>query len=499
MLEPVELLTNSQMALADTSTIASGIDEFDLVCSAAARVVNCIRKRFASHRQVVVLCGPGNNGADGYVTARLLRDAGIAVSVVSVVDAGKSGPVCTRARTHWGGQVTQHQHWQPDASTLVVDAMFGAGLSRALSGDAARWAENLRGANCPVLSIDVPSGLDGDTGVAEGVVVRADVTVTFFRKKPGHLLYPGRALCGELMLEDIGIAADVLTQITPQYFENTPRLWAHVWPAAHIEQHKYQRGHALVFSGPIHATGAARLSACAALRAGAGLVTLACPVDALTVVASHLTAVLIAPWADRTDFNAILDDTRKNAAVIGPGFGLDADTRDRVAQVLQRAASVVLDADALTTFESHSTQFVELLQQAAGQVVLTPHDGEYRRLFDCNGNRLERARYAARQTGAIVVLKGPDTVIAEPSGRAAVNANAPPTLATAGSGDVLAGIICGLMAQGMLAFEAACCAVWMHGECANAFGDGLIAEDLADQLPVVITRLKRQLQVDASS
>ncbi len=494
----MELLTTDQMARADALTIAAGIDEFDLVCTAAARVVNCICKRFASYRQVLVLCGPGNNGADGYVTARMLRDAGIEVSVVSVADADKPDSVCTQARTHWGEQVTQRQHWQPDASTLVVDAMFGAGLSRALVGDAARWVECLRNAKCPVLSIDVPSGLDGDSGMATGAVIDADVTVTFFRQKPGHLLYPGRALCGELVLADIGISADVLTQVTPQYFENTPQLWADAWPPTHSEQHKYQRGHALVFSGPIHATGAARLSAYAALRAGAGLVTLACPVDALTVAASHLTAVMIAPWADRTDFDGILDDTRKNAVVIGPGFGLGADTRVRVEQVLQRAASVVLDADALTAFESHGEHFVQLLQQAAGQVVLTPHDGEYRRLFHCDANRLERARHAARQTGAIVVLKGSDSVIADPTGRVAVNANAPPTLATAGSGDVLAGIICGLMAQQMPTFEAACCAVWMHSECANAFGEGLIAEDLADQLPAVITRLKGA-QVDASS
>ncbi len=495
----MELLTTDQMARADAMTVAAGVDEFALVGEAAACVAKCCLEQYSTHRKVLVLCGPGNNGADGYVVARNLSDAGLEVTVVSVVAADKLGAVCKQARRHWGGKVENASDWQPDTDTLVIDAMFGAGLSRPLGGVAARWVEILKAAECAVLSIDVPSGLDGDSGQAAGPVVKADTTVTFFRKKPGHLLYPGRALCGELQLEQIGIDTKVLATLSPRQFENVPALWAECWPAAHPEQHKYKRGHALVFSGPIHATGAARLSAYAALRAGAGLVTLACTADAVAVVAAQLTAVMVAPWVDRQSFEAILADSRKNVVVIGPGFGLGPETCDRVELVLQRAANVVLDADALTALASDGERFVQSLQSAAGQTVLTPHDGEYNRLFACQGSRLDRARHASELTGSLVVLKGPDTVIASPGGRIAINANAPPALATAGSGDVLAGLIAGLIAQQMPAFEAACCAVWMHSECANEFGEGLIAEDLADQLPAVITRLKSALQVAASS
>lgn len=489
----MELLTVGQMARADAITIAAGNSEFDLICAAAQAVAERCLQRFGDASGALVLCGPGNNGADGYVAARLLADAGLAVRVASL--GASTGEAAQRARAHWGGDIEHGVDGLTD-STLVVDAMFGAGLSRELAGDAARWVELINQSNCPVLAIDVPSGVNGDDGSAAGPVVRADATVTFFRKKPGHLLYPGRALCGELSVAQIGIENDVLAEISPRQFENTPALWRSSWPGDHHLQHKYQRGHTLVFSGPIHATGAARLSAYAALRSGAGLVTLACPREAVAVVAAQLTAVMVAPWGGGDEFGELLADKRKNAVIIGPGFGLGAGTVERVEQVLRSAQCVVLDADALSAFENHSERFVGQLRAASGQVVLTPHEGEFSRLFDCRGSRLRRAEQASRTSDTTVVLKGPDTVIAAPDGRLAINANAPPSLATAGSGDVLAGIIGGLLAQGMAAFEAACCAVWMHAECANLFGAGLIAEDLADQLPRVIGRLS---QADFSS
>lgn len=297
-------------------------------------------------------------------------------------------------------------------------------------------------------------------------------------------------------------------------FENTLPLWLDSFPWPQTDRHKYSRGHAVVISGPAHQTGAARLGARGALRVGAGLVTVASPPQSLAVNAAHLTAIMVTPFAGARDLAELLHDSRKNAVLIGPGLSVGEETRDLVATVLASSAAVVLDADALTSFaettvpgaqptpfgftakarepDASPAHLLALIKAHAAPVIITPHEGEFSRLFPAiEGSKLERARAAAKVSGAIVVLKGADTVIADPDGRAAINANAPPWLATAGSGDVLAGFITGLLAQGMPAFAAACAAVWLHGECANAFGAGLIAEDLSEVLPKVLAGIRR--------
>jgi hydroxyethylthiazole kinase-like uncharacterized protein yjeF len=345
----------------------------------------------------------------------------------------------------------------------------------------------------PILSVDLPSGINGSTGQVMGAAVNATESITFFRRKPGHLLLPGRLHCGRVRVADIGIASTVIDEIGIATFANVPELWQSAFPVPRLDGHKYSRGHALVASGGAATTGAARLSARGALRGGAGLVTIASPREALVVNAAALTAVMVRPADTAVEFAGLLSDTRFNACVIGPGCGVGAHTRDLALTAIGADRAVVLDADALTSFaDQPKTLFDAIAASADARVVLTPHEGEFARLFagvDPQLSKLERAREAATASGAVVLLKGPDTVIAAPQGQAAITANAPAWLATAGSGDVLAGIICAMLAQGAPAFEAACIGAWMHGEAGAEAGPGLIAEDLPEVLPAVFRRL----------
>ncbi len=336
---------------------------------------------------------------------------------------------------------------------LIIDALFGAGLDRPVKGDPYTMIEALNASGVPILSVDLPSGINGDTGEVMGVAVQASATVTFFRRKPGHLLLPGRVRCGEVHVADIGIEDGVLDDIAPRNFENIPDLWADLFPVPQIDGHKYARGHAVVVSGDLASTGAARLAARGALRAGAGLVTLVSPRDALAVNAAALTAVMVRAIDTPDQFRDFLADKRLNACVIGPGAGIGGRTREFAEAVVGAGRAVVLDADALTSFADDPESLFRMIKKSSAQVVLTPHEGEFARLFKalpekCSA-KLERARFAAQQSGAVVLLKGADTVVASPDGRAAITANAPPWLATAGAGDVLAGMIAGMLAQGV--------------------------------------------------
>jgi hydroxyethylthiazole kinase-like uncharacterized protein yjeF len=379
---------------------------------------------------------------------------------------------------------------------LIVDALFGAGLDRPIKGEAHDVIEAINANGAPVLAVDLPSGINGTSGSVMGIAVRAAETVTFFRRKPAHLLLPGRMHCGRVRVADIGIDLAVLTEIAPQTFENIPDTWRTSFPVPKIDGHKYARGHTVVVSGDVAATGAARMSARGALRAGAGLVTLASPRDALTVNAAALTAVMVRPIDTTVEFAELLTDKRLNTCVIGPGAGPGERTRDFVLTALAAQRGLVLDADALTSFAEAPEHLFEAIKASHDpQVVLTPHEGEFPRLFSDISNKhplrskLERVRAAAERAGSVVLLKGPDTVVASPDGRATIAANAPPWLATAGAGDVLSGMIAGLLAQGVPAFEAASIGVWMHGEAAREAGPGLIAEDLPETLPAVFRSL----------
>jgi hydroxyethylthiazole kinase-like uncharacterized protein yjeF len=435
-----EVLTPNDMTEADRLA-----DNQPALIAAAGRAVARAMMRRYPPCQVLVLAGPGHNGADGHAMAAYLSQQGWPVRVLALADARLED--VARAE-------------------LVVDALFGAGLSRDI---AAPVADLLKAAR-RIVAIDVPSGVDGATGAVRGYAPQAELTVTFFRLKPGHLLYPGRGLCGEIALADIGLPASVLETIQPQTWVNTPALWA--LPGRAATGHKYSSGDVTVLSGSM--PGAARLACAAARRAGAGMVTLLAdeaiiPPEAGLIVRTGTVENL-------------LKDERRKIWVCGPGLGVER-AGAKLAALIAAKRLVVADADALTACANAP-------EKLRGATVITPHGGEFARVFGAVGpDKLTAARAAAVATGAICLLKGPDTVIAAPDGRAAINNNAPPWLATGGTGDVLSGIIAALLAQAMPPFEAACAAAWLHGAAAHAAGPGMIAEDLAGLLPGVMLGL----------
>ncbi|MGB8365911.1 MAG: NAD(P)H-hydrate dehydratase [Rhizomicrobium sp.] len=491
-----EILTVAEMYAADRFAATHGVPSLTLMENAGRSVADAIAARWAS-RPTVVLCGPGNNGGDGFVAARHLKARGWDVRLALLAPPAALGGDAVEMAKRWDAPIASLSESVVDGAELVIDALFGAGLGRPLEGPAREIAARANGSNIPIVAIDVPSGLHGDLGrpLVEGgdACIEADLTVTFFRKKPAHILAPGRFFCGEVVVADIGIPPEALAAIKPRLFENGPSLWRthYPWPAP--MGHKYGRGHAVVVSGPAHATGAARLAARAALRVGAGLVSVASPLDAVPINAAALTAIMVKPVAGAGGFTRLLEDKRLNAVLVGPGCGVGTSTQNLVSAATATAAAVVLDADALTSFAAVPNLLFLLLREPA---VLTPHEGEFERIFPGllgrSPTRVEAVRAAAAAAKCTVLLKGPDTAIARPDGRVAINTNAPSTLATAGAGDVLAGLIVGLMAQGLDSYGAAAAAAWLQGEVASGFGPGLIAEDLPECLPSVLSSLKKQ-------
>jgi len=479
----IALLRVAQMEEADRLTVAAGTPGVDLMRDAGTAVAREAMRRW-SVRPALVLCGPGNNGGDGFVAASVLAASGWKVRVASLAPRERLRGDAAYHAARWTGVVESLDPRVLDGAELIVDALFGSGLSRPLGADVAPTLAAVAERGLPVIAVDVPSGLKGDTGESLGARA-ADCTVTFTRKKPGHVLLPGRDLCGATVVADIGTPAAVLDRIAVDTWENGPALWRARLPSASASGNKYTRGHAVLYGGyPI--TGAARLAARAAARVGAGLTTVAVPEAALQVYASALTSIMVRPLARPLDLARLLADARISALLIGPGAGVNDATRERARAMLASGRPVVLDADAISVFADRPRELFDAVRSAC---VLTPHEGEFARLFVSSGDKLTRARAAARESGAVIVLKGADTVIAAPDGRAIINCNAPATLATAGSGDVLAGLILGLLAQGMDAYLAAAAAVWLHGAAAADFGWGLLAEDLPDLLPAVLRRL----------
>jgi hydroxyethylthiazole kinase-like uncharacterized protein yjeF len=494
-----ELLTTAEMGEADRLTIAGGTAGIELMEKAGCAVANAAAR--LSGRRVMVVAGPGNNGGDGFMAARILAERGFEARLSLVGDQSRLKGDAARAAERWTGPIEPASPTALADCDVIIDALFGAGLDRAVEGLPRTLIEAMNAAGVPVVAVDLPSGINGTSGAVMGIAVKAACTVTFFRRKPGHLLLPGRLHCGPIDVADIGIPTHVLETIKPQTFANDPSLWGSTFPIPKPEGHKYSRGHAAVVSGGLSTTGAARLAARGALRAGAGLVTIATPRDALVVNAAASLAVMVRPVDGAGELADFLDDKRRNAVVLGPGGGVGPPMREQVRTVLQSEAAAVLDADALTSFADHpEALFADISARGGQSTVLTPHEGEFARVFSEISNspevfgKLERARAAARASEAVVLLKGPDTVVAAPDGRASIADNAPPYLATAGAGDVLAGMIAGLMAQGMPAFDAASAAVWLHGEAASAFGPGLISEDLPEVLPGVYRRLIADLE-----
>jgi hydroxyethylthiazole kinase-like uncharacterized protein yjeF len=498
----MEVLTTAEMERADRLAIAAGTPGFALMLSAGQAVASAAMD-LVEEGPILVIAGPGNNGGDGFVAAAELAARGRDVSVILLCERDSLQGDAASAARGWKYPVLPFNPQAIGKPALIIDALFGAGLSRPVKDEPFEMIEAINANGAPVLAVDLPSGVNGTSGAVMGTAVRAAETITFFRRKPAHLLLPGRVHCGRVRVADIGIDRAVLNEIAPKTFENVPSSWKDAYPIPTIDGHKYSRGHVVAVSGGVAATGAARLSARGALRAGAGLVTLASPRDALAVNASALTAVMVRPIDTVVEFAELLSEKRLNTYVIGPGAGVGERTKDFVLTALSAKRSLVLDADALTSFAGSPEQLFEAIRRAQDpQVVLTPHEGEFPRLFSELSNKhpgrskLERVRAAAERSGAVVLLKGPDTTVASPDGRATIACNAPPWLATAGAGDVLSGMIAGLLGQGVPAFEAASIAVWMHGEAAREAGPGLIAEDLTETLPAVTRRLYDEFDIE---
>lgn len=472
----LEILTVAEMTAADQAAVAAGTPAVTLMERAGAAVAEAICARWTA-KPTAVLCGPGNNGGDGYVVARLLAERGWPVWVECLAPPTALAAQAVAAR--WHGRTQELLPRNPEAD-LTVDALFGSGLSKPLSGVAADRA----GQGGLVVSIDTPSGLAGDTGKLLGeTVFRAALTVTFHRKKPAHVLYPGRAHCGEIVAADIGLGH------TPaQLWLNRPSLWTGRLPWPRADSHKHSRGRLAVISGGPWNTGAARLAARGGLRIGAGVVTVLSPPEALASNAAHLEAIMLQPFDGEAELIRAAETS--DAVVIGPAAGVGSATAGALMALARTGAALVVDADALTSFKDDPGRLFGVLDR---DDVLTPHPGEFERLFphllEDAPERIAAATEAAKRCGAIILLKGPDTVIAAPDGRAAVNVNGVPWLATAGSGDVLAGFIAGLIAQGMPSFEAACAGAWIHAECGASFGPGLISEDLPDMVPPLLRRI----------
>jgi ADP-dependent NAD(P)H-hydrate dehydratase / NAD(P)H-hydrate epimerase len=484
------LLTGAEMRAAEQAAFARGLPSFEAMQRAGMAVADAIIARWpaAGSSEIHVLCGPGNNGGDGFIVAATLRAAGYRVIVHAVRARPDYAGDAARAAATWHGDVQRPAPAQIaalDRPAIVVDALFGIGLDRVLEGDIAVLIAAANSARATVVAVDVASGIHADDGRIMGAAIDADLTVTFGWRKLGHVLQPGAAKCGETIVADAGFTAADLSVVKPACWLNAPALWSAAYPVPKPTEHKYQRGHAVIVGGAVM-TGAARLAARAARRVGLGLLTLAVPPDAWPIYASDQPGAIVRPVADRTALAAIAGDERISSLLVGSGLEPDGETAELVRTCLALSRPTVIDGGGLTVLAGN-----ESVIEGHSDVVLTPHEGEFGRLFPdlvARESKVERAREAAHRTGCIIVLKGSDTVVAGPDGNAIASNGAPPTLATAGSGDVLAGIATGLLSLKMPPFAAAAMAVWLHAQAADGFGLGLIAEDLPDRLPTALAK-----------
>lgn len=479
------LLTPDEMAAADSAAARSGIDSFGLMEKAGQAVTATALRHYPQTRRFVVLCGPGNNGGDGYVAARALALVGCHTEIYALGDPEALTGDARRAFEHCPIIPEPLASLEPRTGDTVIDAIFGAGLARAVPEEVWQVIARVEATGVPVVAVDLPSGLCGRSGVPLGAAFKADRTVTFMTKKPGHMLMPGRSLCGDIEVCDIGIPRRILQAAAGKIRRNHPVLWQGLMPSPQAASHKYRRGHLAVFSGSGSHTGAARLSATAGLAAGAGLVTVASPADAMAANAGHLTAVMLRQVETADDLREWLSAAKLSAFVLGPGFGVGGKAREFVSTLEGRP--LVLDADGITSFGEDRDRLFEAYRGSGPHLVLTPHEGEFARLFpeiarDDGLGKVEKALAAAGQAGAIIVYKGADTVVGGPDGRAFINENAPPWLATAGSGDVLAGMIGALLANDVPALEAAAAGVYLHGEAALRAGRAMTSEDLVHHI-----------------
>jgi len=482
-----ELLSTHQMKLAERAACVGKVTSFTLMQKAGKAVAEEIISRY-SKQPVLVLCGIGNNGGDGFIVASTLKKKNWDVTLACAVDTHDLQGDASRAAETWKDDIIAFEDLELPEDGLIIDAVFGTGVSRPITGQIYDTLISLRETDCKVISIDVPSGMDADTGECQECTPQAEVTITFARKKPGHILLPGRAASGEVIVADIGISDEAISPIGPFMLENSPSLsWGEADFDKPVYAHKYHHGHAVILGGRVM-TGAANLAAMAALRMGAGLVTVVAPADTSIIHQMQSPSLLVEPIGELARFKEHIKDPRRNAVLVGCGSGTDniGAIKKIVFDTVQATPQkiCVLDADALSVFADDPRTLMSAL---GSHCILTPHEGEFARIFpDLKGSKPERAFAAAKRSGAVIVLKGADTVIASPDARLVINSNGSPWLASAGTGDVLAGIIVGLAARGLLdPFDTACAAVWIHARASEIAGAGMISSDLSTHIPSV--------------
>ena len=483
------ILSNKEMAKADLLTIESGISSLDLMFNAGKKVFNNLPVQRG--KRALFICGPGNNGGDGYVAADLLLKQGMEIDIYCPISKAKE----SNDNLHYKQKLNKSLFVSKIRSLsnycYVVDALFGTGLSRTMSNDLSSLVSKINQSKLDVFSVDIPSGINGDTSAVLGEAFKASKTITFFNKKKCHYLYPGKKYCGEIVVEDIGIKKNVLDKIMPNIKKNDPSLWIKNFPFPVSSDHKYSRGMLVINTGPQFQTGAARLAGRSAMRVGAGAVTMVCDEETAKILEPQISVELLSVIKEKNDFQKLLKDKRVSSVLVGPGNGVNDETKARVLMALAFVDHCVIDADAITCFENNPE---ELFIDTYPHTILTPHEGEFKRLFGegiaLMEDKVLKCVEAAKLAGSIVLLKGADTVIADPEGNVVINASEAPYLATAGSGDVLAGIIASLVGDNkMNAFDAACAGAYIHSKLGEMIGPGLIAEDLIDNIPLMIKKL----------
>ena len=485
------ILSNKEMAKADLLTIESGISSLDLMFNAGKKVFDNLP--IQKGKKALFICGPGNNGGDGYVAADLLLKKGMEIDIYCPISKARESNDNLYYKQKLNNSLFVSKIKNITNYCYVVDALFGTGLSRTMSNDLISLVNNINQSKLDVYSVDIPSGINGDTSAVLGGAFNASKTITFFNKKKCHYLYPGKKHCGKIIVEDIGINTDVFEKIMPNIKKNDPSLWIKSFPFPVSSDHKYSRGMLVINTGPQFQTGAARLAGRSAMRVGAGAVTMVCDEETAKILEPQISVELLSVIKEKNDIQKLLKDKRVSCALIGPGNGVNDETKARTLMALAFVDHCVIDADAITCFETNPE---ELFIDTYTHTILTPHEGEFKRLFGDKLSIIEdkvlRCLEASKKAGSIVLLKGADTVIASPDGQVVINSSEEPYLATAGSGDVLAGIIASLVGEKkMRAFDAACAGAWIHSRLGELIGPGLIAEDLVDKIPYVIKELTK--------
>ena len=456
--------------------------------NAGKQVFDLIKKNFKNKQPKIVLCGPGNNGGDGFIIAKHLIDHGHKTKVYALLNKKSYKGDAFKALNEYGEKIKKISSFRIKKNALIVDAIFGIGLSRNIKGKLKEIFDQINKSNNCVVSVDIPSGVCSNTGEILGSAIKADFTITFHRKKIGHILGLGKKFSGKIKVVDIGFSQK---KMNTQCLKNSPNLWIRYFPWKKTSDHKYSRGRAVVYGGQKEFTGAAILSAQAALKTGTGSVKIICSKNTLQIYSIKFPSVLKTEINNICQLEYFLKKEKITSILIGPGSGSNKKIKEITKLILRKVKYVVLDADALTCFREDLKSLYSLLDK---NKIITPHLGEFHKIFpkiNKNLNSIDKALNAVKLIKSNIVLKGPTTIIASYNKKIVINNHSSSELAVIGSGDVLSGIIVSLIGQKkMNPFLAGCAATWLHGDIAKNYGKGLIAEDIVRGIPAALKRLK---------